>query len=86
MSSVRINVSLPEETLLAIFEGVPGSEIAESEIEGSLPIIEFLTEKTGIFPSKSEARRMFKEGGIQINKQKVDESFLITGDCLLNRK
>jgi len=78
--------NLPEETLLSVFEGVPKSEIAKSEIAKSINIVDFLSEKTMIFPSKSEARRMLKEGGIQINKQKADESFIISEANLLNQK
>ena len=77
---------LPEETLLSVFEGVPQSEVAKSEVAKSIGIVEFLTENTLIFPSKSEARRMLKEGGILINKQKADESFIISEANLLNQK
>ena len=68
-------MKLSEETLLSVFEGVPQSGIARNEIADSLNIVDFLTDKTNIFPSKGEARRMLKEGGVQVNKAKVDESF-----------
>lgn len=77
---------LSEETLLAVFEGVPKSEVAKSEVAKSINIVDFLSDKTNIFPSKSEARRMLKEGGVQVNKCKVDESFLINQETLLNEK
>ncbi len=72
-----------EDTLLSIFEGVPRYEIAQSEIIKSISIVDFLVEKTQIFPSKGEARRMLKEGGVQVNKEKVGEDFLVTSDTLL---
>jgi tyrosyl-tRNA synthetase len=75
---------LSEDTLLSVFEGVPQSQIAKSEIVKSINIIDFLAEKTQIFASKGEARRMLKEGGVQINKQKVGEDFLVTSDFLLS--
>jgi tyrosyl-tRNA synthetase len=77
---------LSEETLLAVFEGVPKSEIAKSVLSDGLNIVDFLAEMTGIFPSKSEARRMLKEGGVQVNKNKVDDSFILNDNSLLNEK
>jgi tyrosyl-tRNA synthetase len=77
---------LSEETFLAVFEGVPKSEVAKSEVAKSINIVDFLAEMTRIFPSKGEARRMLKEGGVQINKTKVDDSFFLNPGCLLNEK
>jgi tyrosyl-tRNA synthetase len=77
---------LSEETLLAVFEGVPKSEIAKSEIAKQINIIDFLAGATQIFPSKGEARRMLKEGGVAVNKEKVTESFLVTESILLQDK
>ena len=79
-------MKLTEETLLSVFEGVPQSGMEKGEITGSLNIVDFLTEKTNIFPSKGEARRMLKEGGVQVNKTKVDESFMVGPEILLNGK
>jgi tyrosyl-tRNA synthetase len=77
---------LDEEMLLAVFEGVPGSEVASSEVAKSVNVIDFLADLTQIFASKGEARRMLKEGGVAINKAKVDESFAVDTTCLLNGK
>ena len=77
---------LPEETMLSVLEGVPRCEIERSVISGSIDIVEFLADKTRIFSSKGEARRMLKEGGVQVNKQKVEEGFRLDGSHLLNDK
>ncbi len=77
-------MNLSEETLLSVFEGVPQSDISKDEIVKSLNIVDFLTEKTNIFPSKGEARRMLKEGGVQVNKSKVDETVSLGAAELLN--
>jgi tyrosyl-tRNA synthetase len=77
---------LDEETLLGVFEGVPQCEIAKSDIEQSLSVVDFLSEKTQIFASKGEARRMLKDGGVQVNKQKVGEEFMIDASMLLNNR
>lgn len=75
---------LSEETLLSVFEGVPRSEVPGSEVAKSVNIVDFLSDMTQIFASKGEARRMLKEGGVQVNKTKVDESFTVDASCLLN--
>ena len=77
---------LDEKTLLGVFEGVPQSEISRTELEAGIGMVDFLSEKTGIFPSKGEARRMLKDGGVQINKEKALEEMTITPSFLLNNK
>jgi tyrosyl-tRNA synthetase len=77
---------LSEDTLLAVFEGVPQSEIRKNEIVSPLNIVDFLSEKTKIFPSKGEARRMLKEGGVAVNKEKALETNMVTASDLLNGK
>ncbi|MFZ4521721.1 MAG: tyrosine--tRNA ligase [Bacteroidales bacterium] len=79
-------MKLTEETLLSVFEGVPQSEIPVSEVAKSINVVDFLADMTQIFASKGEARRMLKEGGVQINKSKVDESCMVDQHLLLNGK
>jgi tyrosyl-tRNA synthetase len=79
-------MKLPEETLLSVFEGVPQCEIAKSEIANSINIVDFLADQTQIFASRGEARRMLKEGGVQVNKTKVDESYVVDQHILSNGK
>ena len=64
--------SLDEDTLLSVFEGVPQTTISKDDIKCSL--VDFLSDSTDglIFPSKGEARRMLKGGGVSINKSKVE--------------
>jgi tyrosyl-tRNA synthetase len=65
-----------ERILNEIFEGVPQIEISQSEYENTSNIVDFLSVVTQnqIFTSKGEARRMLKEGGVSINKEKVSET------------
>ncbi|MDP1623847.1 MAG: tyrosine--tRNA ligase [Bacteroidales bacterium] len=77
---------LSEETLLSVFEGVPQSRTERHEIAKTINIVDFLADMTHIFSSKGEARRMLKEGGVQVNKIKVDESFTVDQGILLNDK
>lgn len=79
--------NLTESTLLDIFSGVPQSKVNLSEINNGINIIDFLSEKSNALPSKGEARRTIKGGGISINKEKVgDDQRTIDASDLLNGK
>jgi len=75
---------LSEEMLLSVFEGVPQSNVLRIDVEEGVPIVELLAEKTNIFASKGEARRMLKDNGVAVNKVKVREDFVVDTGCLLN--
>ena len=78
---------LDEETLLAVFEGVPQFNISRSELETGIKAIELFTEKAAVFTSKGEMRKMVQSGGVSINKEKMtDQDYLITKSDLLNNK
>ena len=78
--------SLSGEMLLNVFEGVPRSNVAKDALSQGIPVIDFLSETTGIFPSKGEVRRMLKDGGILINKQKITEDLVVSASHLLSEK
>jgi len=77
---------LDERTLLGVFEGVPQSEVNRELVNGKIGIIEFLSDITNIFTSKGEARRMLKDNGVYVNKEKVNDSYEISKTDLLNNK
>jgi len=62
-----------EATLLSVFEGVPQIEISKDVVLNSTTVADLLSTdvKGDIFPSKSEAKRMIKGGGVRINKEVV---------------
>lgn len=78
--------SLDEQTFLSVFEGVPKYEVSPLDLQSGIEITELLTIKTNIIPSKSEARRLFKEGCLLVNKQKMQEGISIDRASLLNEK
>lgn len=85
--------ALDEETFLDVFEGVPQSTVTKAELEAGINIVELLSDKTQIFPSRGEARKMVLGGGTSINKQKIDNpdslvntSHLLNGKYLLAQK
>jgi tyrosyl-tRNA synthetase len=67
--------SLDEDTLLAVFEGVPQVMITRSALENCQSVTDLLSETTlsTIFPSKGEARKMIQGGGVSINKIKITD-------------
>jgi tyrosyl-tRNA synthetase len=68
--------SLTEETLLAVFEGVPQTTITKSAFESHNNVTDLLSVTTNgvIFSSKGEARKMIQAGGVSINKLKVEDA------------
>jgi len=86
--------TIDEDTLLSVFEGVPQGEITKNDLEGSLDVTDLLSTTTDglVFPSKGEARRMIKGGGVSINKIKLQqpeqkpEFDLLQGKYLLVQK
>lgn len=78
---------LDEDTLLSVFEGVPQFEISRDELSAGIKAIDLCTEKTSIFPSKSEMRKLVQSGGVSLNKEKLSEpDMIINNSHLLNDK
>ena len=81
---------LDEDTLLSVFEGVPQFEVAKTEIEAGIKAVDLFAEKTAIFPSKGEMRKMVQGGGVSLNKEKltafdqvINSNYLLDGKYLL---
>ena len=78
---------IDEQTLLAVFEGVPQFEVSREAIEQGTPLISLLTEAAPVFPSKGEMRKLTQGGGVSINKEKLaDPNQATSTDMLLNGK
>ena len=84
---------IDEDTLLAVFEGVPQFEVSKDLIAGGVDLVDLVAEHTQVFPSKGEMRKLTKSGGVSINKEKVtdpqmriDESFLLNGKYILAQR
>ncbi|HTA84237.1 MAG TPA: tyrosine--tRNA ligase [Bacteroidia bacterium] len=75
-------LKLSDSDIQAVFDGVPQVDIARSEIEKGMPLVDFLIQ-TNIFPSKGEARKMLAGGGVQINKEKAEEGATISAGNLI---
>ncbi len=86
-------LNLSENDLLSVFEGVPQVKISKEEMNSGINVIEFFSDKTQIFPSRGEARKMLQGGGVLINKTKVEDpelkvntEHLMKGKYLLAQK
>ncbi len=67
-------------------EGVIKFSFASDKIQQGIDTVSFLAE-SGIFPSKGEARKMLQNGGIMINRRKVDDfQMIIDSSFLLYKK
>ncbi len=78
---------LDEDTLLAVFEGVPQFKVAKSIIEASVKAIDLLVDNAAVFPSKGEMRKLVQSGGVSLNKEKLEnQDQLIGTENLLNGK
>lgn len=78
---------IDEATLLDVFAGVPQYEVARQEIAEGIKLADLLTDRAAVFPSKGEARKMAQQGGLSINKEKVNDIYTPASlDMLLNDK
>ena len=76
--------ALDENTFLAVFEGVPQFEMSNADLSSG--ILNVLAEKTKVFTSKGEARRMIQSNAVSINKERITEDFQLSENNLLNGK
>ena len=76
---------ISEKDFLMIFEGVPMHNMSKEDLNNIDPIT-LLAEKTQVFSSKGEARRMLNSNAISLNKHKINIETKINPSELLNNK
>jgi tyrosyl-tRNA synthetase len=74
--------TLDEQTFLDIFDGVPKTEIERSVLENGIDIVAVFADY-GFLKSNSEVRRALKENSISVNKEKVNENYVISYSDLI---
>jgi len=77
--------TLDEQTFLDVFEGVPQADIELAAIENGLGIVAAFADY-GFLKSNGEVRRALSENSISVNKEKVNEDFVITPNDLIADK
>ncbi len=63
-------LKLDEETLLAVFDGVPQFKVSKEQIVGT-KAVDLFAETTQCFASKGEMRKLTQGGGVSLNKEKL---------------
>ncbi|MCZ4221858.1 tyrosine--tRNA ligase [Pedobacter rhodius] len=78
---------LSDNQVLEIFEGIPQFKISKSELVEGIDAATLLAEKTTVFPSKGETKKLIQGGGVSVNKEKVaDANQVFKSETLINDK
>lgn len=79
--------SLDDRTLAQVAEEIPSPEVPINVVQNHCNILDFLSEYSGILPSRSEAKKAIQNNAISINKEKVNSlDTLITPADLLHSR
>jgi tyrosyl-tRNA synthetase len=65
--------TLDKSTLAQVADEIPSPEIAAGVLENPVSILDFLSDQTGILPSRSEAKRAVQSNMISINKVRITD-------------
>lgn len=85
--SVDFLNQLNDDEVLEVFEGVPQFKISNDELAQGISVTDLLAEKSQVFASKGEAKKMIQGGGVSLNREKVaDPSDVITAEKLVKGK
>ncbi len=75
---------IDEDTLLAVFEGVPTFEVSRGLFaSGETKLVDLLTDAAQVFPSKGEMRKLTQQGALSINKEKVTDPYMVVSPSML---
>ncbi|RYE28430.1 MAG: tyrosine--tRNA ligase [Sphingobacteriaceae bacterium] len=77
---------LSNEEVEALFAGVPNLKIKSYDLQEGVSVIDLLAEKSEVFTSKGEAKKMIAGGGVAVNKIKVLPDAVFTTENLINQK
>ena len=64
--------NLSDQELLMVFDQAPSYQVNKSELEKGVALLDLL-ERAKIFPSRTEAKRKIKEGGVYLNQQRITD-------------
>ena len=92
-SGIAFLDELSDAEIKGIFEGVPNFNVPADTFNSGINVIDLLGAATGVFTSKSEAKKMIQSGGVMLNKEKigsaedvVNSSNLVKGKFLIAQK
>jgi tyrosyl-tRNA synthetase len=85
--------TMPIQTFLQVFEGVPQFEVPKNLLEAGIPVLDLLAVNSSVFESKGDARKMMQQNAVSFNKEKyadvngiIGAEWLIGGKYLLVQK
>lgn len=91
--SINFLNAMDEEGVLQVFEGISQFKVSKDEFAMAYDVLTLLADKTSIFPSKGEAKKMIVGGGVSFNREKltstdltVDKLQLINNQFLVVQK
>ena len=75
---------LDEDTLLAVFEGVPQFEVSRDALAEGVKAVDLFVDSAAVFASKGEMRKLVQGGGVSLNKEKLAafDQVITTADLL----
>ena len=75
---------LDEDTLLAVFEGVPQFEVSRDALAEGMKAVDLFVDNAAVFASKGEMRKLVQGGGVSLNKEKLNafDQVITTADLL----
>jgi tyrosyl-tRNA synthetase len=78
---------LDEQTLLAVFEGVPQYDVSKELLVEGVKAVDLFVDNAAVFASKGEMRKLVQGGGVSLNKEKLSTfDQVITTENLLDDK
>lgn len=85
--SLEFLKSLSSAQVLEMFEGIPQFSISKAELANGIDVASLLAEKSAVFPSKGETKKLIQGGGVSVNKEKVgDANQIFNKEHLINDK
>jgi tyrosyl-tRNA synthetase len=70
--------TMTEQQVLEVFEGIAQFEVSKADFEQGVDMPTLLADKTRIFSSKGEAKKMILGGGVSINREKLTSAELLS--------
>jgi tyrosyl-tRNA synthetase len=79
--------TMPIQTFLQVFEGVPQFDVQMNLLEAGIPVLDLLAVHSSVFESKGDARKMMQQNAVSFNKEKyADANGVIGADWLIGGK
>jgi tyrosyl-tRNA synthetase len=79
--------TMPIQTFLQVFEGVPQFDVQMNLLEAGIPVLDLLAVHSSVFESKGDARKMMQQNAVSFNKEKyADANGMIGAEWLIGGK